>query len=64
MAEHKFTNLLPLAIQASELASKAILEVYQSPNFEVEAKGDNSPLTLADRKAHEVIVEILLCRSH
>jgi 3'(2'), 5'-bisphosphate nucleotidase len=52
-------DFLPLAIKASELASQAILDVYHSPNFEVEAKGDNSPLTLADKKAHDIIAEIL-----
>ncbi|MGE4017457.1 MAG: 3'(2'),5'-bisphosphate nucleotidase CysQ [Cyclobacteriaceae bacterium] len=48
-------NLLRLAIAASEEACAAILEVYNSNNFETELKGDNSPLTLADKKSHEVI---------
>jgi 3'(2'), 5'-bisphosphate nucleotidase len=52
-------TLLPPAIKASELACKAILEVYESDDFQAEAKGDNSPLTLADKKAHDVIAEIL-----
>jgi 3'(2'), 5'-bisphosphate nucleotidase len=52
-------ELLPLTIYAAEAASKAILEVYHSDDFNVEAKDDNSPLTRADRKAHECIVEIL-----
>ena len=52
-------NLLHIAIQASIQAGHAILEVYNSDNFEVELKSDNSPLTLADRKAHRVIVEHL-----
>ncbi len=52
-------SLLKLAIQAAQSASKAILEVYQSDNFQTEAKGDNSPLTLADRKAHQAIISIL-----
>jgi len=52
-------SLLDLAIEASQSASKAILEVYNSNDFQTEAKGDNSPLTLADRKAHKAIVSIL-----
>jgi 3'(2'), 5'-bisphosphate nucleotidase len=52
-------NLLRSAIIAAEEASKVILEVYNSADFQAEAKGDNSPLTLADRKAHAVISEIL-----
>jgi len=52
-------SLFKLASQASQSASKAILEVYNSNDFQTEAKGDNSPLTLADKKAHQAIVSIL-----
>jgi 3'(2'), 5'-bisphosphate nucleotidase len=51
--------LLLLAIQASEAACKEILEVYNSGDFQTESKGDNSPLTQADKKAHHVIASIL-----
>src|SRR5687768_10120941 len=51
--------LLDLALRAAQAASKEILEVYNSNDFQTEAKGDNSPLTLADRKAHQAIVSIL-----
>lgn len=46
-----------LAAEASVKAGQAIMEVYESPetDWEVERKADNSPLTLADRKAHAVI---------
>jgi len=47
-------NYLSIAIQASLDAGKAILEVYALP-IEVEIKGDNSPLTLADKNANDVI---------
>jgi 3'(2'), 5'-bisphosphate nucleotidase len=50
---------LTLAIHASEQACKEILSIYNSDNFFVEAKDDNSPLTKADKKSHECIVEIL-----
>ena len=52
-------DLLNLAILASQEASKEILEVYHSENFETEQKGDNSPLTAADKRAHGCIVKHL-----
>lgn len=52
-------SLLPIAIRAAEAACEEILNVYNSGDFQAEAKGDNSPLTLADRKAHKKITEIL-----
>src|SRR5690606_700307 len=48
-----------LAIQAAEEGCRAILEVYNSEDFGAETKGDQSPLTRADRKAHEKITSIL-----
>ncbi len=48
-------TLLKTAITASVKAGRAILEVYHSNDFEVQFKSDNSPLTLADRKAHQII---------
>lgn len=49
------------AVEAALLAGKKILSIYDDPSsdFQVERKADNSPLTIADRKAHETIVEIL-----
>lgn len=37
-------------------AGRAILEVYHSNDFQVERKGDDSPLTIADMRSHEIIV--------
>jgi 3'(2'), 5'-bisphosphate nucleotidase len=51
--------LLILAIQAAEEGSREILKVYHSGDFQAEAKGDQSPLTLADRNAHHKISSIL-----
>ncbi len=42
--------------QIARDAGEAIMEVYAG-EFAVELKGDDSPLTAADRAAHEVIVE-------
>ena len=48
-----------LSIKAAIEAGQAILEVYHSADFQVEKKDDKSPLTLADRRAHEVIMQHL-----
>lgn len=54
-------NILLFAIRAAVKAGAKIMEVYTDPNadFEIERKADNSPLTIADKKAHEAIAEIL-----
>ena len=51
--------LLILAIQAGEEGCREILKVYNSGDFGEEAKGDKSPLTLADKNAHLKISAIL-----
>lgn len=45
------------AIDAALQAGADILSIYNDPasDFEIERKADNSPLTIADRKAHETI---------
>lgn len=50
---------LPTIIDAARDAGIEILEVYNSDDFDVEKKGDDSPLTKADRLANEVIVKKL-----
>ena len=52
-------HLLELAQKAAIQAGKAILEVYNSGDFGVEMKSDKSPLTLADKAAHSIIVSQL-----
>ncbi len=47
-------NNLSIAILAALDAGKAILEVY-STNFSIETKEDDSPLTLADKNANDII---------
>lgn len=51
--------LLHTAIEAATYACKEIMAVYTSADFQAEVKGDNSPLTLADKGAHEKISELL-----
>ncbi len=50
---------LDLAVKAAIEAGKEILAIYNQENIEVETKGDNSPLTKADKKAHAVISKML-----
>lgn len=54
-------NILLIAVHAALQAGARIMNVYTDPNsdFEIERKADNSPLTIADRKAHEIIAETL-----
>lgn len=63
MMEHSILNdskkLVALVVEAAEMASRAILEVYQSDDFHAEVKNDQSPLTIADKRSHEIINEIL-----
>ena len=47
--------LIAEAKQVAIAAGKAILEVYNSSDFGAELKSDDSPLTLADKAAHDVI---------
>ncbi|MDE5677246.1 MAG: 3'(2'),5'-bisphosphate nucleotidase CysQ [Phocaeicola sp.] len=55
------TEYIIKAIDAALAAGKEILEVYYDPNsdFQVERKADQSPLTLADRRAHDTIMNYL-----
>ncbi|MEM7186487.1 MAG: 3'(2'),5'-bisphosphate nucleotidase CysQ [Bacteroidota bacterium] len=48
------TPQLTTAVQAAIEGGKAIMEVYAT-SFDVEIKGDNSPLTVADKNANAVI---------
>ncbi len=54
-------NELKIAIEAAIEAGKRIIEIYDDPSadFGIERKADNSPLTKADKAAHNQIVEFL-----
>ncbi len=49
------TEILRIAIDASIIAGKAIMKVYEKPHFKSELKQDRSPLTEADMAASKVI---------
>lgn len=52
-------HLLNIALEASIEAGHAIMEIYNSDDFDVQLKSDDSPLTKADLAAHNIIVEHL-----
>lgn len=52
-------ELLKTAIKAALQAGKEIMQIYKSDDFGVETKADESPLTKADKAAHEIIMEHL-----
>lgn len=57
----KIKETAATALRAAICGGEAIMEVYSNPetDWEVERKADNSPLTLADRKAHAAICQLL-----
>lgn len=59
MAALAIEHLLKLAVEAALDAGSEIMEVYGMEDFEVEYKEDNSPLTLADKRANTAITAVL-----
>lgn len=49
-------SLIAIAVQASLEAGEEIMKIYSTADFGVEMKNDDSPLTLADRAAHNCIL--------
>lgn len=54
-----FSKELSKCIEACHIASKVILEIYNSNCFNTEIKDDNSPVTKADKESNEIICKIL-----
>lgn len=54
-----YLELLQIAIEASALAGKEILQVYNT-NFFVETKSDNTPVTEADKASGRCITKVLI----
>jgi len=53
MQQINLENIIALAKEAG----KAVMQVYESGYFDTQFKGDNSPLTLADRHSNKLITE-------
>ena len=58
MSEINLDQCLETALEAAKKADQVIMEIYQS-DFEVEFKEDESPITIADQRAHQAIVDHL-----
>ena len=56
---YKYPKIIKKMCLAAILAGAKIMTVYSKDNFDVEIKGDDSPITLADRLADKVIGKIL-----
>lgn len=54
-------NIMNIAISAAIEAGNEIMRIYNDPeaDFSVEKKADNSPLTIADKTSHRVIMQHL-----
>lgn len=52
-------NILERTNQIAKQAGEAILDIYNSDDFDVQVKGDDSPLTKADIASHNIIVSEL-----
>lgn len=52
----QYDKYLALAKLAAKEAGDAIIKIYESGDFSIEAKSDESPLTKADQASHDVIV--------
>ena len=52
-------NLLNIAVEAALDAGKHIMEIYSSGDFNLQLKGDGSPLTRADLASHQAILKHL-----
>ena len=59
MIYKKFSKELILAINAAYEAGRAIIQIYNNENFDVSYKDDQSPITKADKKSHEIITKVL-----
>lgn len=59
MTENIQQQLMAKAYNAAVRAGAVILEIYKHEDYHVSLKNDSSPLTIADRRAHETIKEYL-----
>jgi 3'(2'), 5'-bisphosphate nucleotidase len=52
-------NLLDIAVEAAIDAGAEIMKIYETDDFDVDFKSDDSPLTKADTASHKVICKYL-----
>lgn len=56
---YPLADILKVTLEVAKKAGDSIIEVYNRPDFEVQLKSDDSPLTQADLAAHQVIDQAL-----
>lgn len=56
------TERLEAAVALARAAGDLTLQYFQTDSFEVERKGDNSPVTVADREAEQLLRREILAR--
>jgi histidinol phosphatase-like enzyme (inositol monophosphatase family) len=54
-SDSEISQRLALALSAAEEAGRATLALFQQDQLEVERKADNSPVTIADRQAEQLL---------
>lgn len=59
MMSKPIAELLEIAKEAAVKAGEEVLQIYDKGNFEAYQKEDESPVTSADYKANEIIMEML-----
>ena len=52
-------RLTETAIRASIVAGNEIMKIYNSKDFQITSKIDNSPLTIADLESNKIITDLL-----
>ncbi len=55
MEKIKIKKLLTVITKLAIEAGEEIMNIYNSNDFEIQLKSDNSPLTIADKNAHNII---------
>ena len=57
---HDLQSRLELAVRAARAAGRGTLAYFQQDNFAVERKSDDSPVTVADREAEQLLRRMIL----
>ena len=52
--------MIKTAIRAAISAGQEIMKIYKTSEFNIEVKSDDSPLTIADKNANDIINSYLL----
>lgn len=58
--DFELSKIQKIAIEAAIKGGFEIMDIYENENFQVETKEDDSPLTIADKRANDVINEYLV----